>query len=119
MDASAVPFNDLFRNVQPQSGADFFLGGEEWFEDSLQMFRSDTGPIVLDTELHHFPAIALDARYVDLQRSIRVHGVDRIGDEVGDHLSQLTCPGMQRRTSRELPADNDPFAGDFIRVEFE
>ena len=88
LQSTVMLFNDLFANRQAQPNSKVALtlfGGDIKLENSTLRFRRDARPGVLDR--HPDPSLIQPGFYH--QRSGAVHGLYRIGDEVGPHLIQF------------------------------
>jgi hypothetical protein len=81
-----MSLDNRLRNPQSKASANVFLRGEKWFEDALQMFGCDAGPVVLYPNLNSLSSVAVDTLDTDLQRASRLDRIGGIRDDISDNL---------------------------------
>src|ERR1700751_932772 len=90
VDGPAIFFDRLGGHPQAESCAGFALGGDEGLEDLRQQIGRDSRAAVGDGETHAIGAMA-GLRFGDpyAQLAAAPHRVNRVPDDVGDHLAEL------------------------------
>src|SRR5579863_5812808 len=89
-DLSAAPRDELFGNPKADTGAENALGGEKRFEHARQVVLLDPYAGIAN---HDFNAVMRRAEHIsrrDAKDASLLHGVDCIGDDVGEDLQHLS-----------------------------
>src|SRR5581483_3897195 len=89
-DFAAVALDELLCHEQADAGADGHAGGEEGVEDFVQVLLGNPHAVVFDGE-EDAGTGCLDVRDAEAETAAVAHGVDGVGEQVGDDLHHLAA----------------------------
>src|SRR5208282_4432728 len=91
--------DDIARDPQSDAESLFTLGGHKRLEDFFQLLRRDARAGVGEDQLHVL-SIGDD---VERDRSAKRHGVDGVGDKIGEYLTQFAGKDIDHRIGLVVP----------------
>src|SRR5690606_1448740 len=108
-DRPAVRLDDAAADREPEAqpaGLAALVGLDVRLEDALAVARIDPGPTVADRDLHHAPPALLDGTRADLERAARGRELERVAEQVHEHLLHARrIAARARRVVRERERD--------------